>query len=70
MEPYNEESLSGSYESMSIETQFNDFSNEANVYLPHVMSYGQPSSSTDGEYGMSHCSPSTQITYQVPYQME
>ena len=49
MEPYNEELLSGSFESMSIGTQFSDSSNEANVYPPHVMSYGQPSSSTDEE---------------------
>ncbi|KAL6313232.1 hypothetical protein AAG906_018698 [Vitis piasezkii] len=56
MEPYNEELLSGSFESMSIGTQFSDSSNEANVYPPHVMSYGQPSSSTDEEYGMSHYS--------------
>ncbi|RVW88271.1 hypothetical protein CK203_038651 [Vitis vinifera] len=40
MEPYNEELLSGSFESMSIRTQFSDSSNEANVYPPHVMSYG------------------------------
>ncbi|RVW21476.1 hypothetical protein CK203_112622 [Vitis vinifera] len=70
MEPYNEELLSGSFESMSIGTQFSDSSNEANVYPPHVMSYGQPSSSTDEEYGMSRYSPSRQMSYQVPYQME
>ncbi|KAL6338957.1 hypothetical protein AAG906_024108 [Vitis piasezkii] len=70
MEPYNEELLSGSFESMSIGTQFSDSSNEANVYPPHVMSYGQPSSSTDEKYGMSRYSPSRQIPYQVPYQME
>ncbi|KAL6319952.1 hypothetical protein AAG906_037028 [Vitis piasezkii] len=70
MEPYSEELLLGSFESMSIRTQFSDSSNEANVYPPHVVSYGQPSSSTDEEYGMSHCSPSKQIPYQVPYQME
>ena len=70
MEPYNEELLSGSFESMSIGTQFSDSSNEANVYPPHVMSYGQPSSSTDEEYGMSRYSPSRQIPYQIPYQME
>ncbi|KAL6326037.1 hypothetical protein AAG906_038529 [Vitis piasezkii] len=69
MEPHNE-LLSGSFESMSIGTQFSDSSNEANVYPPHVMSYGQPSSSTNEEYGMSRCSPSTQMSYQVPYQME
>ncbi|RVW14980.1 hypothetical protein CK203_090429 [Vitis vinifera] len=70
MEPYNEELLSGSFESMSIGTQFSDSSNEANVYPPHVMSYGQPSSSTDEKYGMSHYSPSRQMPYQIPYQME
>ncbi|RVW52179.1 hypothetical protein CK203_077811 [Vitis vinifera] len=70
MEPYNEELLSGSFESMSIGTQFSDSSNEANVYPPHVMSYGQPSSSTDEEYGVSHYSPSRQMPYQIPYQME
>ncbi|RVW95605.1 hypothetical protein CK203_039065 [Vitis vinifera] len=70
MEPYNEELLSGSFESMSIGTQFSDSSNEANVYPPHVMSYGQPSSSTDEEYGMSHYSPSRKMPYQIPYQME
>ena len=70
IEPYNEELLSGSFESMSIRIQFSDFSNEANVYPPHVMSYGQPSSSTDEEYGMSCYSPSRQMPYQVPYQME
>ncbi|KAL6320946.1 hypothetical protein AAG906_010755 [Vitis piasezkii] len=66
MEPYNEELLSWSFESMSIGTQFSD-SNETNVYPPHVMSYGQPSSSTDEEYGMSRYSPSRQMSYQVPY---
>ncbi|RVW92896.1 hypothetical protein CK203_040495 [Vitis vinifera] len=70
MEPYNEELLSGSFEFMSIGTQFSDSSNEANVYPPHVMSYSQPSSSTDEEYGMSRCSLSRQMPYQVPYQME
>ena len=55
---------------MSIGTQFSDSSNEANIYLPHVMIYGQPSNSTDEEYGMSHCSLSRQMPYQVPYQME
>ena len=53
MTPYNKELLSGSFESMSIGTQFSDSSNEANVYPPYVMGYGQLSSSTDEEYGMS-----------------
>ncbi|KAL6326563.1 hypothetical protein AAG906_008425 [Vitis piasezkii] len=67
MEPYNEELLSRSFKSMSIGTQFSDSSNETNVYPPHVMSYDQPSSSTDEEYGMPCCSPSTQMSYQVLY---
>ena len=71
MEPYNKELLSGSFESMSIRTQFShDSSNEANVYPPYVMSYGQPSSSIDEEYGISCYSPSRQMSYQVPYKME
>ena len=35
---YNEDSLSASFESMSIETQFNDSSNKANIYAPYAMS--------------------------------
>ena len=69
MTPYNEELLLGSSESMSIRTQFIDSSNEANVYFPYVMNYGQPSSLTDEEYGMSSYSPTVQMLYQVPYQM-
>ena len=57
MDPYNKELLLGSSESMSIRTQFIDSSNEANVYFPYVMNYGQPSSLTDEEYGMSSYSP-------------
>ena len=34
------------------------------------MSYVQPSSSTDEEYGMLSYSPSAQMSYQVSYQME
>ena len=34
------------------------------------MSYGQPSSSTDEEYGMLSYSPSAQMSYQVSYYME
>ena len=65
MEPYNEELLSGSFESMSIGTQFSDSLNEANVYPPHVMSYGQPSSSTDEEYGMPGHPPFAQMSYDL-----
>ncbi|KAL6315627.1 hypothetical protein AAG906_003730 [Vitis piasezkii] len=62
--------LLGSFEFMSIRTQFSDSSNEANVYPPHVMSYVQPSSSTNEEYGMPSYSPSTRMSYQVSYHME
>ena len=55
---------------MSIGTQFSDSSNEANVYLLHVMSYIQPSSSTYEESGMPSYSPSAQMSYQVSYYME
>ena len=40
MTPYNEKLLLESFESMSIETQFSDSLNEANVYSPYVMGYG------------------------------
>ncbi|KAL6330663.1 hypothetical protein AAG906_003274 [Vitis piasezkii] len=70
MEAYNEELLSRSFESMSIRTQFSDSSNEANIYPLHVMSYGQPSSSTNEEYGMLCCSPSTQMSYQCLIHVE
>ena len=70
MTPYNEELLSRTFESMSIGTQLNDSSNEANFCPPYVMSYDQPLSSTDEEYGMLSYSTSAQMSYQVPYQME
>ena len=56
MTPYNEDSFSASFESMSIGTQFNDSSNEGNIFPPYTMSCGQPSSHPSGsigeEYGM------------------
>ena len=67
---YNEELLLGSFESMSIGTQFSDSSNEANVYPSYVMGYDQPSSSTDDEYGMLSYPSYAQMSYQVPYQMQ
>ncbi|RVW60722.1 hypothetical protein CK203_053074 [Vitis vinifera] len=54
-------------------TQFNDSSNETNIYPPYVISYGQPSSSTDEEYNMPSHSPSTKMSYNsyhIPYQMQ
>ncbi|RVW94930.1 hypothetical protein CK203_034508 [Vitis vinifera] len=51
-------------------TQFSDSSNEANVYPSYVMGYGQPSSSTDEEYGMPSYLSTAHMSYQVPYQMQ
>ena len=65
MTPYNEELLLGSFEYMSIGTQFSDSSNEANVYPPYVMGYGQSSSS-----GMLSYPSTAQMSYQVPYKMQ
>ena len=42
MTPYNEDSISASFESMSIGTQFSDSSNEGNIFPPYTMSFGQP----------------------------
>ena len=73
MTPYNEDSLSANFESMSIETQFNDSSNEANIYAPYAISYGQLppnlSSSIDGEYERYNYPSSTQMSFYLPYQM-
>ena len=61
MTPYNKELLSGSFESMSVETQFSDSLNEANIYPSFMMGYGQPSGSRliDEEYDMSNYYSST-----------
>ena len=40
MTPYNEDSFSASFESMSIGTQFSDPSNEGNIFPSYTMSYG------------------------------
>ena len=40
MTPYNEDSFSDSFESMSIGTQFSDSSNEGNIFPPYTKSYG------------------------------
>ena len=74
---YNNDSFSANFESMSIGTQFNDSSNEANIFLPYIMvlmGYGQPfpnpSSSTNEEYEMFNYPPSTQMSYHISYQMQ
>ena len=77
MAPFNEDSFSTNFESMSMGTQFSDSSNEANVYHAYMIRYDQPpqnyamgSSSANENYGMSSYSLSTQISYHVPYQMQ
>ena len=71
MTPYNEDSLSANFESMSIETQFSDSSNEANIYAPYTMSYGQPPpkllSSIDEEYERYNHPSSTKMSYYLSY---
>ena len=59
MTQHNEDSFSVSFESMSIDTQYSDSSNNANVFPPYIMSYDQPSLHPSshplgsiGEYGM------------------
>ena len=73
MTPYNKDSFSASFESMSIGTQFSDSSNEGNIFPPYTMSYGQPSShpsdSIGEEYGMVNYPHDPQIPFQIPYQM-
>ena len=51
MTPYNEDSFSTNFESMSIGTQFNDSPNEDNIFPPYTMSYDQPSSHLLGSIG-------------------
>ena len=52
---HNEDLFSASFEFMSIDTQYSNLSNGANVFPPYTMSHGQPSShpsSSIGEYEM------------------
>ena len=67
MTPYNEDSFSTSFESMSIETQFSDSSNDDNIFPPYTMSYGQPSSQPSGsigeEYGMINYPHNLQMSF-------
>ena len=66
---HNEDSLSGSFESMSIGTQYSDSSNDNNIFPPNTMSYGQPSSnpsaSIDEEYGMINYSHAEQMSFHI-----
>ena len=70
---HNEDSFSASFESMSIGTQYNDSSNDANVFPPYAMSYGQSSSHPSGsfgEYGMINYPHDPQMPFQTPYKMQ
>ena len=71
---YNEDSLSASFESMSIGTQFSDSSNEGNIFPPYTMNYGQPSPHPSGsigeEYGMINNPHDPHMPFQIPYQMQ
>ena len=44
MTQHNEDSFSACFESMSIDTQYSDSSNDDNIFPLNTMSYGQPSS--------------------------
>ena len=73
MTQHNEDSFSASFESMSIGTQYSDSSNDANVFPPYTMSYGQPSSHPSdsiGEYGMINYPHDEQMSFQTLYQMQ
>ena len=73
MAQHNEDSFSTSFESMHIGTQYSDSSNDANVFPPYTMSYGQPSSHPSGsigEYGMINYPHDPQMPFQIPYQMQ
>ena len=73
MTPYNKDSFSASFESMSIGTQFSDSLNEGNIFPPYAMSYSQPSSYPSGsigeEYEMINYPHDSQMSFQIPYQM-
>ena len=72
MTQHNEDSFLASFESMSIDTQYSDSSNDANVIPPYTMSYGQPSSHPSdsiGECGMINYPHDAQMPFQTPYQM-
>ena len=74
MAHHNEDSLSASFESMSIGTQYSDSSNDGNIFPPNTMSYGQPSSnpsgSIDEEYRMINYPHAEQMSFHIPYQMQ
>ena len=73
MTPYNEDSFSASFESMSVGTQFSDSLNDGNIFPPYTMSYGQPShpsGSISEEYEMINHPYDPQMSFQISYQMQ
>ena len=73
MTQHNKDSFSASFELMKIDTQYSDSSNDANVFPPYTVSYGQPSSHPSdsiGEYGMINYPHDAQMSFQIPYQMQ
>ena len=73
MTQHNDDSFSTSFESISIDTQYSDSSNDANIFIPYIMSYGQLSShllGSIGEYGMINYPHDPQMPFQIPYQMQ
>ena len=74
MTHHNEDSLSASFESMSIGTPYSDSSNDDNIFPPYTISYGHhssnPSASIDEEYGMINYSHAEQMSFHIPYQMQ
>ena len=71
MTQHNEDSFLASFESISIDTQYSDSSNNANVFPPYTMSYGKSSSnplaSIDEEYGMINYPHVEQISFHIPF---
>ena len=74
MAHHNEDSLSASFESMSINTQYSDSSNDNNIFPPNTMSYGQPSSnlstSIHEEYEMINYPHAEQMSFPILYQIQ
>ena len=74
MTHHNVDSLSVSFESMSIDTQYSDSSNDDNTFPPNTMSYGQPSSnpsaSIDEEYEIIYYPHVEQMSFHISYKMQ
>ena len=74
MAHHNKDSLSASFESMSIGTQYSDSSNDGNIVPPNIMSYGRPSlnpsTSINEEYGMINYPHAKQMSFHISYQMQ